>query len=198
MRITRQLLVATLMLGLGASCGSSPRLVDYPLAHSDSEFEQIFSAPIVVIGVIVSDTLSRRPIPSHWDPDTALQLRRLDLRVENSLRGVIGAPRVTVYYFGFAGGFDGSRPLGIWNIAKRRVFWLRRDMGVLRTACDGFDYCTMPVGSGAHPYYQADPHKPLGIALADIWFTRGVNGNARNSVESCDSRVTHSTTPFSA
>ena len=25
-----------------------------------------------------------------------------------------------------------------------------------------------------------------------------VNGNARNSVESCDSRVTHSTTPFSA
>jgi hypothetical protein len=31
----------------------------------------------------------------------------------------------------------------------------------------------MPVRSGAHPQYRPDPQKPLGCALADIWFTRG-------------------------
>jgi len=31
----------------------------------------------------------------------------------------------------------------------------------------------MPVRSGAHPHYKPDSQKPLGCALADIWFTRG-------------------------
>ena len=31
----------------------------------------------------------------------------------------------------------------------------------------------MPVTSGAHPHYKADPQKPLGYALADIFLTRG-------------------------
>jgi hypothetical protein len=56
---------------------------------------------------------------------------------------------------------------------KRRVFWLKNDSGVLRTACDGWDDCTMPVASGAHPNYKADAGKPLGYGLADILFTRG-------------------------
>lgn len=62
--------------------------------------------------------------------------------------------------------------LGAWTSGDRRIFWLREDAGVLRTACDARD-CTMPVYSGAHPRYQADQRKPLGYALADIWFTRG-------------------------
>jgi hypothetical protein len=97
----------------------------------------------------------------------------LELRVENSLRGEIADGTIVVYYFGFAGGFDGPRPLGFWSIAGRRIFWLRRDSGTLRTACDGFDYCTSRVGSGAHPHYKPDPNKPLGYALADICLTRG-------------------------
>ncbi len=31
----------------------------------------------------------------------------------------------------------------------------------------------MPVDSGAHPDYRADPRKPLGYVLADIFLTRG-------------------------
>ena len=44
---------------------------------------------------------------------------------------------------------------------------------MLRTACDGWDECTMPAESGTHSNYTADPKKPLGYALADIFFTRG-------------------------
>lgn len=56
---------------------------------------------------------------------------------------------------------------------RRRVFWLKNDSGVLRTACDGWDYCTMRVASGAHPRYKPDIGKPLGYALADIMFHEG-------------------------
>jgi len=155
-------------------------LTDQKLTQSDSEYlEQIFSAPIVVVGSILSDMLVRAPVPSVWTR-SPLQLRKLKIRVENVLRGDAIPETAAVYYFTWAGGFDGPRPLGFWvnerhptKAVLRRVFWLKRDSGVLRTACDGWDYCTMPVASGAHPGYTADLHRPLGYALADIWFTRG-------------------------
>ena len=173
----RLLLAAYLLLGTDAGCGPS-RLIDQKLTHTDSEYlDRIFSSPIVVVGVILSDTLVRRPVPSHWDAQTLLQLRKLKIRVENVLRGDVIPGAATVYYFTWAGAFNGPRPLGFWVTGRatvsRRILWLRHDSGVLRTACDGWDYCTMPVGSGAHPQYKPDPKRPLAYALADIWFTRG-------------------------
>jgi len=35
----------------------------------------------------------------------------------------------------------------------------------------------MPANSGVHPHYKADPQKPLGYALADIFFTRGMGAS---------------------
>lgn len=170
-----------LCLAVGAGCGA-PRLIDYKPTHSDSEYrQQIFSSPIVVVGVIESDTLVRNRVPSHWDRQALLQFRKLKIRVENVLRGDSVPTTATVYYFTWAGAFNGPRPLGFWTAegsstpTKRRVFWLKlkSDSGVLRTACDGWDDCTMPVASGAHPNYKPEAGKPLGYALADILFTRG-------------------------
>jgi hypothetical protein len=109
----------------------------------------------------------------HTDPDYPLQLRRVTVRVENVLKGEPIPDKIGVYYFTFAGGIDGPRPLGFWNVGGRRVFWLRQDSGVLRTACDGSDYCTMSVQSGAHLDYRPDPTKPIEYALADLLLTRG-------------------------
>jgi hypothetical protein len=81
------LLSACLSITIGAGCGS-PRLIDYKPTHSDAEYrQQIFSSPIVVVGVIESDTLVDNRVPSHWDRRTLLQFRKLKIRVENVLRG---------------------------------------------------------------------------------------------------------------
>jgi len=131
------------------------------------------SSPIIVVGVLRPDTLVRSPVPMHSNPRYPLQLRKLIVDSENVLRGAPIPARITVYYFGFAGGFEGLRPLGFWKVGGRRILGLQRDSGVLRTACDGWDSCTKGVYSGAHPHYKPDPKKPLEYALVDLLFTRG-------------------------
>ena len=59
------------------------------------------SAPIVIVGVILSDTLVRGQIPSHWTK-VPLQLRKFTVRVENILRGAAIPDTATVYYFAWA------------------------------------------------------------------------------------------------
>jgi len=146
-----------------------PSLVD----QCDAPGNRRDAASIVVVGVLLSDALVVRPVPQHSHPEYPLQLRKLMLRIENVLKGDIGGGTVPVYYFTFAGGFDGPQPLGMWRIGSRRILWLRRDSGVLRTSCDGYDYCTTGVYSGAHPGLSVDPRKPVSYAVADIMLTRG-------------------------
>ena len=157
-----------------AGCSGTRKLVPYSLQQP---YENIFNAPIVVLGVLLSDTPVRPPIPSPRNRGYPLQLRRLSLRVENVLRGNLTTGAVAVYYFALAGPVDGPIPLGQWQAGDRKILWLRYDSGFLRTACDGHDSCTMPVTSGAHPSYKADPQRPLGYALADLFFTRGEGAN---------------------
>jgi hypothetical protein len=160
--------VAALCL-LVAGCSIVPQLTPYSMQEP---YEQIFNAPIVVVGVLLADTRVGQPIPSQRNGGYPMQLCRLTVHVENALRGQLSDGTTAVYYFTLAGGINGSRPLGQWD-GNRRILWLRQDSGVLRTACDGHDLCTMPVKSGAHLLYKADPQKPLGYSLADIFFTRG-------------------------
>lgn len=96
-------------------------------------------------------------------------------KVENVLKGSKVPATITVYYFTWAGGFDGPRPLGMWDVGGRRIFFLRTDSGVLRTTCDRWDGCTEGVWSGAHPDYRHDPQKPIEYSLADLHLTRGEN-----------------------
>jgi hypothetical protein len=154
---------------LNAGCTRSPHLIEYD-KQSNKEAR---SAPLVVVGLVDSDTPIGRPVPSRDDPSYPMQFHRARVHVENVLRGSIGQRTLFVYYFGFGGGFDGPRPLGFGPEPSRRILWLRRDADVLRMACDGWDACTMLVKSGAHPRYKADPRKSLAYALADILLTRG-------------------------
>jgi len=134
---------------------------------------RIESAPIIIVGVLKSDVLVYHPIPMRSNPTYPLQLRRLTVRVENFLKGALVRSNISVYYFAFAPGFDGPRPLGLWRVGGRRVLGLREDSGVLRTSCDGWDSCTQPLGSGAHLNYRPDTNKSIDYALADLRFTRG-------------------------
>ncbi len=167
--------VATWVMWL-ATRSLPPRLAD----RCGDRGRPIDSAGIAVVGVIASDSLVLRPVPMHSDATCPLQLRRLGIRIENVLRGSVAAGKIEVFYFTWAGGFDGNQPLGFWRIGDRRIFLLRRDSGVLRTACDGADNCTWGVYSGAHPAYRPDPGRPVGYAIADILLTRG-EGRIRES-----------------
>ncbi len=160
--------MASYIMWLAVS-GAPPHLID----QCNYERNVVNSAPIVMVGVLASDTLVSRPVPMHSDPKCPLQLRRLTVHVENVLRGAPIPTVIVVYYFTWAGGFDGPGPLGFWTVGGRRILWLRRDSGVLRTACDGWDGCTQGVWTGAHPRYKSDPQKPLEFALADLHLTRG-------------------------
>ena len=156
---------------------SSPHLVD----QVDRPMMPRNSAPIIVVGVLASDKLIRKPVPMRSDPTYPLQLRRLTVHVENVLRGSPIPNVIAVYYFAFAGGFDGPEPLGNWTPGARRILWLQKDSGVLRTVCDGWNYCTQRVGTGAHLNYRPDPQKALDYALLDILSTRGEGAVNENS-----------------
>ncbi len=130
-------------------------------------------AEVVVTGVIESDTLVRRPVPMRLDPRAFLQLRKLRLRVENVLLGDVAPGRLEVYYFTYLPGPVGTAPLGRWIKGGRRVWWLRRDGGVLRTTCDGVDDCTLSVASGAHLGYRMAPGRSVDSAVAELRLTRG-------------------------
>jgi hypothetical protein len=168
-------LVPFLPIALDTGCSRTPRLTEY----DEQSNSRARSAPLVVIGLADSDVPIGRPVPSRHDPDYPMQLHRVKVRIENILRGSLGEPTISVYYFEFGGGFDGPWPLGFGREPSRRILWLRRDGGSFRMACDGWDGCTMFVNSGSHPRYRADPQQPLSQALADILLTRGegeING----------------------
>ncbi len=145
-----------------------PRLVDQCDADTDRN-----SAPVVIVGVIRYDRMVLRPVLMHRDRRTPLQMRRMSVAVENVLRGDIPAQEVDIYYFTWAGGFNGPQPLGMWRAGSRRIFWLRRDAGVLRTVCDGWDRCTWGVYSGSHASVKRSPDEDIHRAVADISLTRG-------------------------
>src|SRR5579872_4744943 len=105
---------------VGAAFISGQRAVPLLVDQCDRG-TRLESAPIVIVGVLTSDTLVGGPVPMHSDAATSLQLRRLYVRVENILRGAPIPAEITVYYFTWAGGFDGPRPLGIWRIGGRRI-----------------------------------------------------------------------------
>lgn len=167
--ITKWFAAASLCAALNIGCARTPHLIEY----DEQTNEQARSAPFVVVGLVDSVSRIGRPVPSRHDPSYPMQLHRISVQIENVLRGSINERTITVYFFGFAGGLDGPRPLGFALGPSRRVLWLRRDGGVFRMACDGWDYCTTFVDSGAHPQYQADPGRSLDYALVDILLTRG-------------------------
>ena len=161
--------VVPVLLALSAGCSRAPQLREY----DDRTNEQADQAPLVVVAVAEGDQRVGRPVPSLHDPNYPMQLHRAKVHVENVLKGAIAERTVPVYYFAFGGGFDGPMPLSLAGESSRWVLWLRKDRGVYRTACDGWNYCTVPIMSGAHPGYKPDPGESPDQVLIDLILTRG-------------------------
>ena len=139
------LLVVTFIV-VGGDTLFPPPLIDQCDKNPDRE-----AAEIVVAGILSTDVPIRIGVPMHGDPSNLLQLCKLTLQVENVMKGTQIPATISVYYFTWMG-LKGPRQLGDWDKGRRRVLWLRRDVGVLRTICDGWDTCstalTIPTKSG--------------------------------------------------
>jgi len=160
--------IVPLLLLVSAGCSHVPQLREYDVCTN----EQFDQAPLVVVGVAEGDERVGRPVPSRDDPSYPMQLHRAKVHVENVLKGAIAERTIPVYYFVFAGGYDGPLPLSLAGEPSRRVLWLRRDRGVYRTVCDGQN-CTVPIMSGAHPGYKPEPGESSDQILVDLILTRG-------------------------
>jgi len=167
--VVAAVLLGAVAVGLFEVGGHLPQLVD----QVGEPWAMRRPAEFVVVGVVLDDRVVSSPIARRSDPRVALQLRRVTVAVENVLQGRPLGERVEVFYFTWAGGFNGPRPLGFRRAGVRRVWWLRRDGGELRTACDCWDICTQAVESGAHRGYRPVKGRPVILAVADVLLTRG-------------------------
>lgn len=158
--------VVTALLVLSVGCFRIPELREYEDC-TNAQFDQ---APLIVVGVAEGDERVGRPVPSRRN--YPMQLHRAKVHVENVLKGAVAERTMPVYYFAFAGGYDGPPPLSLAGQPSRRVLWLRKDRGVYRTVCDGVN-CTVPILSGAHPEYKPDRGESFDQVLIDLILTRG-------------------------
>lgn len=168
--------VLLLWCGNFVACNTRPQLIDYPVsgAFRRKQLQNQLRTSIAVVGTIGADVMVARPIPSHWDRNIPLELRKFNVRLENVLRGSIPIRSLEVYYFRVFATYDGPRQLGGWRTGERMLLFLRRDSGVYRMACDGIaSSCAIPVTTGAHPVLSAKGNQAFELLLARLFLTKG-------------------------
>jgi hypothetical protein len=69
---------------------------------------------------------------------------------------------------------------GSWHIGDRELFFLQQDTNVLRTVCDSYAHCVVPVLSGSHADLKPDPSKPITERIVDLLLTRGEGCSERD------------------
>lgn len=194
---------AATLLCLG--CASPPVITELP-SYVRFRFDRIdlSKIPVVLVGRIVGHSEIGPPRSSQWSSDFSVQLARVDVEVEtvlqayNSVGGVVRegkAPegRVPVYYLHATKanptpsvawmGMSGYG--GRWRMGDRVLFFLLRDHGHLRTACDQYNNCAIDVFSGAHPGYKS-PSNDVTASIIDILLTRGQNASDQQMIKAID------------
>ncbi len=162
-----------------SGCSRTSGLVDIKRPETAADRNAIRQSPIVFVGVLNQDTISG-PVVRGKSWKTLLQLHKLDITVEECLRGSVPSKRAKIYYFQLAVASDGNRVLGSWNdvfghLESRRIFFIRPDAGVLRLACDGVDTCTIAVDSGIPTSVEAAA--PIDKKIADVLLTPSAHIN---------------------
>ncbi len=166
--------LASLQLACKANLKFSP---ERPIGHLP--YGRLASIPIVLVGRILSNAIVGRPRHAQGDEYEILALYCVHVRVENVLKGQVMSNEVSIYYFSDWGPLGGPPRLGMvtnggnWHVGDRVMFFLRKEAGELRTACDFSDRCAVPVFSGSHPGFEVNPGRPLGYSIIDFLLTKG-------------------------
>lgn len=171
--ISRSLVAVVVSACLISSCNRHSGISEYP-PFIDLPFdERVAGVPIILVGRVTGSSAVGKPRRSVWGASGEVQMYRVNVSVENLLKGDLSEKNIPVFYFVRWGAWEGPPRLGSWRIGDREMFFLQSNAGVLRTICDNYQHCVLPVFTGAHPGWSPDPKTGVGYQIIDFLLTRG-------------------------
>jgi hypothetical protein len=179
MRILRSCATALAMLCLSVLGGCSrhsnhPDISEYPPLIQLPDYD-ISLVPVILVGQVLRTSAVDAPRRSKWDERIPTQLNEVTVRVENVLKGSVKEAELPIYYFRFPATYTYNGPalLGYWKPGDRMMFFLQKDSGVLRTVCDNYRGCVVPVLTGFHPARNGETDLDLVDNIQRILLSRG-------------------------
>ena len=158
------------------ACDKAPSL----RIRTDSKIDPD-KVPVIIVGQIVNQVDIGRP--SAYGPQSSIQLRRVNVRVEKVLRGNVRGRAVPLYYLS-AYQISGPPRMGMvgqgghWRVGDHIIWFLTWESGVLRTVKDTWADTTVTVLTGPHTGYEPKPKESYTHQVIDILLDPG---------EQCDS-----------
>ena len=137
----------------------------------------VVSVPVIVVGVVKHSSWMGTAHKSRWDEDEMVQLIRVDVTFENVIKSDINSDNGEVFFYRSLRASEGPPRLGMigeggtWKPGDRELFFLQKEQGHLRTICDTFRNCVIPVLTGSHPSFRRSPNPIEDIAR--ILLTKG-------------------------
>jgi hypothetical protein len=165
-------------------CYPSPQMTEFPARYDNKAPEQIVQVPVILVGLVLANATQVGDFhPSRIEGRGPTRGFRCRIRVENVLQGNVPQGEVDIFYFIGADSLGSSA--GILNLPAgvRRIFFLQRDGGELRTIYDGWDTTVENVYSGAHPSFKRNPDRPVTEAMVDLLLTRGRGATDEDMIE---------------
>jgi len=140
----------------------------------------LLRSPLIVVGEVraVEQLGWRNP----FTVGGTIVLFRIRVRVENVLKGDFALQDVDLYTFLEAGSHVGPLPMA-FGVDRRYLFYLRKQAGRWRTACDVSDGCVDQVLSGYHGAFKTDPTHTLADDILRLLLTRGDNASDGSMVD---------------
>jgi hypothetical protein len=182
--------MAAIMFSLSfiVGCEPSSNVIPYPPFIDLPRNERVAAIPIIIVGRVMSSRPVGAPHKDGWGSNHDFQLHRAVVQVENVLRGRVAIGTLDIYYF-----MDlraaGMRRLGTiqdggsWHEEDREMFFLQENYGLLRTVCDTYAHCVLPVYSGRHDSAEPKSEAWIGDAITDILLTPGKNSTTNEMVQ---------------
>jgi hypothetical protein len=150
-------------------------------AEGPGTFESyLLRSPLIVVGTVRSaEQLGWR---NPFTEGGTIVLFRIRARVENVLKGEFGLQDIDIYSFLEAGSHEGPETMA-FGVDRRYVFYLRKQNGRWRTACDVSEDCIDRVLSGYHGTFKTDPTHTLADDILRLLLTRGDNASDGSMVD---------------
>lgn len=140
--------------------------------------------PVVFVGRVMESPVGEGALaPSRFN-GLPVQLFRVQVDVENVLAGDVSPSPVRIFFYSYVGDLGSSQPsLADLSPGERDVFYLIKDSGQLRMACNQFKDCVTVVWTGAHPNFKKQPNESVDDAIAAITLSRGVGATDSQMIE---------------
>jgi hypothetical protein len=166
----RRILI-TAIVALSCAC-TDPALKPVEVGFGFKPVRYLLDATLILAGTV--DRVERLGWRSEetW-PYQHLQLCRITASVAQVLKGGLPSNYATFYSFVFEGSFTGSMPPMRFEPGGTYIFYLNKESGEWRTACDSSGACFDVLRTGRHPDFVRDPNKPPANDILRLLITRG-------------------------